>query len=200
MTDLFKDKAKEFDGNDVAMGISKGIGSTLLNQLPLNDTMQVMDFGAGTGLITAQLVPHVKKVTAVDVSPAMLEQLLSKHHLNDKIETVCQDITATPLNRQFDAIVSAMAMHHIKDTDRMLQRLSEHLKPGGRVALADLDREDGSFHPANIEGVYHAGFDRKTFAGLLEKNGFRDIQFTTAHTVKKEDKLYPVFLVVATRG
>ena len=197
MTDLFKDKAKEFDGNDVALGLSQGIGSTLLNHLPLNDTMHVMDFGAGTGLLTAQIVPRVHQVTAVDVSPAMLTQLLSKHGLKDKVEAVCQDITVTPLNRQFDVIVSAMAMHHIKDTDRMIKCLAEHLKTGGRVALADLDIEDGSFHPTAIEGVYHSGFDRKQFASLLEKHGFHDIHFTTAHTVKKEDKHYPVFLVVA---
>jgi 2-polyprenyl-3-methyl-5-hydroxy-6-metoxy-1,4-benzoquinol methylase len=199
MADLFKDKAKDFDANDIPRQLSAGIGSTLLRRVKLEKAMQVMDFGAGTGLITSQIVPHVQKVTAVDVSPAMLEQLLTKHDLKGKVETRCQDITRKPLGRKFDVIVSAMAMHHIQDTDRMVQSLAEHLKPGGQVALADLDREDGTFHPAQTEGVFHAGFDRAAFQSILAKHGFRDITFTTAHTVQKEGREYPVFLVVASR-
>ncbi|MCK5386570.1 MAG: class I SAM-dependent methyltransferase, partial [Gammaproteobacteria bacterium] len=71
---------------------------------------------------------------------------------------------------------------------------------GAKVALADLDSEDGSFHPADIEGVFHDGFDRENLKKMLEKNGFKDIQFITAHTVNKEVKSYPVFLVTATKN
>lgn len=199
MTDLFKDRAKDFDANDIPRQLSANIGATLLRSVKFEKAMHVMDFGAGTGLITAQIVPHVHKVTAVDISPAMLEQLLSKHHLKGKVETLCQDITKNSLDQKFDVIVSAMAMHHIQDTDRMVQTLAEHLKPGGQIALADLDREDGTFHHAGIQGVFHAGFDRAAFQAILAKHGFHDITFTTAHTVQKEGREYPVFLVVARR-
>ncbi|NIV32583.1 MAG: methyltransferase domain-containing protein, partial [Anaerolineae bacterium] len=64
------------------------------------------------------------------------------------------------LERQFDLIVSAMALHHVEDTERLLQRFHQHLSPGGGIALADLDQEDGSFHPPEVEGVFHDGFDR----------------------------------------
>jgi 2-polyprenyl-3-methyl-5-hydroxy-6-metoxy-1,4-benzoquinol methylase len=199
MTDLFKDRAKDFDANDIPRQLSANIGATLLRRVKLEKGMDVMDFGAGTGLITAQIVPHVHKVTAVDISPAMLEQLLSKHHLKGKVETICQDITTQPLGRKFDVIVSAMAMHHIHDTDRMVRSLAEHLKPGGQIALADLDSEDGTFHHAGIQGVYHSGFDRAAFQAILAKHGFHAITFTTAHTVQRDGKEYPVFLVVARR-
>jgi 2-polyprenyl-3-methyl-5-hydroxy-6-metoxy-1,4-benzoquinol methylase len=198
MTDPFKDKAKDFDADDVPRQLSAGIGSTLLRRVKLEKTMQVMDFGAGTGLITAQIVPHVQKVTAVDVSPAMLEQLLAKPELKGKVETLCQDIIANPLGRKFDVIVSAMAMHHIQDTDRMVQSLAEHLKPGGQVALADLDSEPGTFHPTEMQGVFHSGFDRAALQSILARHGFHDIRFTTAITVQKEGRQYPVFLVVAS--
>ena len=198
MTDPFKDKAKDFDARDVPRQLSAGIGSTLLRRVKLEKAMQVMDFGAGTGLITSQIVPHVQKVTAVDVSPAMLEQLLAKPELKGKVETICQDIITNPLGRKFDVIVSAMAMHHIQDTDRMVQSLAEHLKPGGQVALADLDSEPGTFHPAEMGGVFHSGFDRAALQSILARHGFHDIRFTTAHTVQKEGRQYPVFLVVAS--
>ena len=111
---------------------------------------------------------------------------------------MCQDITKQPLEEKFDVIMSAMAMHHVEDTDLLMQRLFEHLKPDARLALVDLDAEDGTFHPADIEGVYHDGFDREELKTIMEKNGFKDIKFVTAHTVDKEEKKYPIFLVTAS--
>ena len=199
MTDLFKEKAKEWDVNEMVTQLSSAIGSCILNNVSLNKTMHVMDFGAGTGLITSQVAPHVNKITAVDVSAAMLKQLLAKQELKDKVETLCQDITTQPTGVTYDLIMSAMAMHHVEDTENMLQQFAAHLKPGAKVALADLDKEDGSFHPAESQGVFHSGFEREAFSKLLEKYGFKDINLMTAHTVDKEGKSYPIFLALATK-
>lgn len=200
MTDLFKDKADEFDANDIPRQLSANIGACILDNVSLKNDMDVMDFGAGTGLITTQVASKVDKVTCVDVSQAMLEKLATKDELQGKVDVHCQDILEQPLDRQFDVIVSAMAMHHVKDTDKMVQRFAEHLKPGATAALADLDEEDGTFHPADVEGVYHSGFNRDAFKNTLEKHGFKDVNFFDAHTVVKEDKQYPVFLAVATKA
>jgi predicted TPR repeat methyltransferase len=199
MTDLFEDKAEDWDMRDVPRQLSAGIGACIRDNVELDDAMRVMDFGAGTGLVTGHLASRVSRVTAVDVSEAMLAKLASKQELQGKVEVVCQDILERPIGRQFDLIVSAMAMHHVEDTAMLLKRFAEHLEPGGVVALADLDAEDGSFHPEGTQGVYHAGFDRDAFRSLLEGQGFEDIRFFTATEVRKEDRSYPVFLAVATR-
>ena len=65
MTDLFIEKAKDWDANEMS---SSAIGSAILEQVSLYDHMQVMDFGACTGLITSQVAPLVKKIVAVDIS------------------------------------------------------------------------------------------------------------------------------------
>lgn len=200
MTDLFKEKAQDWDVNEMVKALSSGIGAAIYDNVSLNDAMHVMDFGAGTGLITAQVASRVNKVTAVDVSAAMLEQLAAKEELQGKVETLCQNILEQPIGTEFDLIVSAMAMHHVEDTDKMVQGFSEHLKSGAQVALADLDEEDGTFHPADVEGVYHDGFKRDVFQSVLERHGFKDISFVTAHTVNKEEKAYPIFLAVATKA
>jgi SAM-dependent methyltransferase len=93
-----------------------------------------------------------------------------------------------------------MAMHHVPDTAALIQSFADHLIPGGRLALADLDTEDGSFHPDEAAGVFHNGFDRGELQTMLEKRGFSDIHFFTAHTIMKEGKAYPVFLVTATKS
>ena len=200
MSDLFTEKAKDWDVNEMVLQLSNATSSAILENIEFNEQMQVMDFGAGTGLITSQIAAHVGSITAVDISQAMLDKLVEKTDLKGKVQTVCQDITEQPLDAKFDVIMSAMAMHHVKDTNLLMQRFAEHLKPGAKVALADLDSEDGSFHPADIEGVYHDGFDRENLKQTLEKNGFKDIQFVTAHTVNKEVKSYPIFLVTATKS
>jgi len=200
MSDLFNEKAKDWDVNEMVLQLSKATSSAILKNIDLNDQMQVMDFGAGTGLITSAVFPHVKNVVAVDVSQAMLDQLVSKPEFQGKVEAVCQNILEQPLQQKFNLIMSAMAMHHVEDTNLLIKTFAEHLQPNAKVALADLDFEDGTFHPADIEGVYHDGFDRDNLKSILEKNGFKNIEFVTAHTVNKENKSYPIFLVTATKA
>jgi len=199
VSDHFNEKAKDWDANEMVNQLSSAIGPLILNQIPLNDRMQVMDFGAGTGLISSHIAPFVNKITAVDISAAMLEKLVAKPALQGKVEAVCQNIMTAPLATQFDLIISAMALHHVEDTAKLIQTFSEHLSSGARIALADLDTEDGGFHPQDVEGVFHHGFDRDGLKTLLKEHGFKDVRFLTAHTVVKNDSRYPIFLVIATK-
>ncbi len=50
MTDLFSERAEDYDAENIAMELSSAIGSTILKQIPFHEDMDVMDFGAGTGL------------------------------------------------------------------------------------------------------------------------------------------------------
>lgn len=200
MTDLFANKAADWDTRPFPLQLSAGIGAAMLARVPLRPDQTALDFGAGTGLITARLAGNVRSVIAVDVSPAMLAQLAAKPELAGKVTTVCQNLLEQPLGQQVDVIVSAMAMHHVQDTKALLQTLHAHLKAGGTVALADLDTEDGSFHPPETEGVFHHGFDRETFARDLQAAGFVAVDVQTACTVDKDGKRYSVFLATAGKG
>lgn len=199
MTDLFHDKAADWDTRPVPAQISEGVFAALKASVSLDPGLTVMDFGAGTGLVATRLAPHVKKILAVDISPAMLEQLATKPELAGKSEIICQDILDAPLDRTVDLVVSAMAMHHVKDTGHLLRTLFAHLAPGGRVAIADLDAEDGTFHPPDTEGVFHQGFERAPLERRLAEAGFVGVRFVTACEVAKNDRHYPIFLVTATR-
>ena len=199
MSDLFKEKAGDWDANQMRLQLSSAIGAAILEHVPLDNQMNVMDFGAGTGLLTGHIAPRVHNVAAVDTSAAMLDKLVAKPELHGKVTAVCQDITEQPLTTRFDLIISAMAMHHVEDTSGLFETFSEHLQSGGRVALADLDKEDGTFHPADVEGVFHHGFARDTLQRVIEDKGFVDVRFQTAHTVDKDGKRYPIFLVIATK-
>ncbi len=198
MADLFYEKSQDWDTREVVQTLSSAVGSAILKNVPLDEQMHVMDFGAGTGLISSQIVPFVEKIVAVDTSESMLNKLVKKPELEHKVTIVCQDIIEKGLTEKFDLIMSTMAIHHVEDTEKLFQRFAKQLNLGGLIALADLDKEDGSFHAEGTEGIFHFGFERKDLQRILEKNGFRDIRFETVHTINKEDISYPVFLVIAT--
>jgi 2-polyprenyl-3-methyl-5-hydroxy-6-metoxy-1,4-benzoquinol methylase len=199
MSDLFADRAADWDSRPVPQQISEGVFAALQAQVPLHETDTVLDFGAGTGLLTGRVAPAVRRVIAVDISPAMLDQLAAKHRGSDKVAIRCQDLTEVPLGEAVDLVVSAMALHHVKDTDALLRALFDHLTPGGRLALADLDAEDGSFHPPDAEGVYHAGFDRTALGAAAARAGFAAVAFHTACTVTRDGRAYPIFLLTGVR-
>lgn len=199
MTDLFRDKAAEWDQRPVPAQISEGVFAAIEREVPLDASLTVMDFGAGTGLIAARIAPRVRALLAVDVSRSMLDQLSKKPELAERATVYCQDILEAPLGRSVDLIVSAMAMHHVRDTAALARALYAHTTPGGRVALADLDVEDGSFHPAGTEGVFHHGFDRASLGRIMRDAGFDDVRFCTACEVDRESKRYPIFLLTAQR-
>jgi len=202
--DLFAHKAQEYEANGQRVATVQGIGQHLLSAVPLHGDMHLMDFGSGTGLLLEQLAPVVGKVTAVDVSAAMNQELERKRsHLPCELEILPLDLTAQPLDERlagacFDGIVSSLTLHHVADVPALLARFYALLPPGGFIALADLDAEDGRFH-SDMTGVFHAGFARESLAQWVTHAGFGKISFTTACQISKPQGNYPVFLLTARR-
>ncbi len=200
MTDLFQDKAADWDSRPFPQQISEGVVGAIRANVPLDASMTVLDFGAGTGLVSNGIAPLVGHIHAVDISEAMLTQLAAKEALRGRVTIHCQDLLSAPLDVKVDLVVSAMAMHHVEDTAGLFRALYGHLRPGGRVALADLDAEDGTFHAPGTEGVFHSGFDRDALGAKITAAGFSDVAFTTAVEVHKDGRVWPVFLVTARRN
>ena len=202
--DLFAHKAQEYEANGQRVATVQGIGQRLLSAIALHGDMHLMDFGSGTGLLLEQLAPVVGKVTAVDVSAAMNQELERKRHrLPCELEILPLDLTAQPLDARlagacFDGIVSSLTLHHVADVPALLARFYALLPPGGFIALADLDAEDGRFH-SDMTGVFHAGFARESLAQWVTQAGFGEISFTTACQISKPQGNYPVFLLTARR-
>jgi tRNA (cmo5U34)-methyltransferase len=95
----------------------------------------------------------------------------------------------------FDLITSSMALHHVRDLPALFSQFRSMLRAGGHVALADLDREDGTFHSPDVTDVHHLGFDRADLRAQLAAAGFEDLRDTTAHVHRRHGREYPVFLI-----
>lgn len=198
----FDKVAKEWDSSQTRQDLAFNIAETLLEMVPLRKEMHLLDFGAGTGLLTRHLCPYVSEVTALDFSKEMLAQLQKSAPSwpDCRVTTQHSDILKYSTEQRFDGIVSSMSMHHVEDLDGLFKKFSTLLKTDGFIAIADLELEDGSFHDHGDEGVFHFGFEHQRLIEIAERHGFEDIRFQPAHTVLKENnKAYDVFMMAATR-
>lgn len=200
MSERFNQAAQDWDKGDLRQNIAHAVFQTIISRIALLKGMNIMDFGAGTGLLSFKIAPMVNQVIGVDLSEKMLEQLASKNTPELNVTPLYHDILTTPLDQQFHGIVSSMAMHHVEDTAELFRAFYDHLKRDGFIAIADLEAEDGTFHSHGNDGVHHFGFERDALRKTIEKAGFCNVRFHHAYTVEREDQNYPIFLVTASKN
>lgn len=193
--DHFAHKAETFDQNPMRVDNVANIADTLRAAVSLDPAMRLVDFGSGTGLLLERIAPYVGHITAVDVSPSMNAQLSAKlGQLGCEVDIRAVNLITTDLPGTFDGVISSMTMHHIQDVATLLGKFRAMLKPGGFIAIADLDAEDGSFHSEDT-GVFHNGFERAWIAAQAEAAGFSGVRVVSASVVRKPQRDYPVFLL-----
>lgn len=197
--DHFAHKSKSWDMNSNRVKNAEAIANGILNNINMTSDMKVIDFGAGTGLLSYFIAPHVDTIIAIDNSPSMLEVFAQKcDEFDCKTEVMNIDLSTDTIDREFDGIISSMTIHHLEDIPALLSSFYAMLKPGGFIALADLDSEDGSFHSDNT-GVYHFGFDRERLEQMAREAGFCDVSFETVSTIAKPHKSFTIFLLSAKK-
>jgi len=197
--DLFAHKSKNWDMKSRRVKNARSIAELIVKNIKLHKEMEIMDLGAGTGLLGFFIAPFVKKIVAVDNSPSMLKEFQNKcDEFKCETEVVEKDLSEETLERTFDGIISSMTIHHIEDTLALFRKLYDMLNEGGFIAIADLDSEDGSFHSDNT-GVFHYGFDREELRKIAQKAGFKDVKFDTASTISKPHRDFTVFLLTARK-
>ncbi len=101
---------------------------------------KVLDVGAGTGRLSLPLVNRGAHVTALDVSPKMLELVKKK---NSKIITVVADAESLPFEKEtFDIVTAAFLIVHLKDPTRFFDEAYRVLKDGGILVVTNINQKD----------------------------------------------------------
>ncbi len=100
------------------------------------DGKKVLDAGAGTGRISMKLKKAGAKVTAIDLSPEMLEKLRRK---DGEIEIVEGDVEEMPFKDDtFDLVFSSLTLVHLKKTIPFLDECYRVLKDDGLLVLVNI--------------------------------------------------------------
>ncbi len=162
-------------------GIERIVDSVLesLAIPPSDRLLDILDVGAGTGLLTEKIMDRIRSFLpnasffAMDLTPDMLKVLASRRRdiipiigIMEKIrESVLYSSRYFALPDKFDVIISILTLHHVKEVKNAFSSLRESVKPSGRVIIIDLCKHQ--FEEFRREmGDVHSGFDPVEFQKL----------------------------------
>jgi SAM-dependent methyltransferase len=111
----------------------------LVESLGIEDDAHVLDLGAGTGILTGQLLPFCANITAVEPTPGMREVLSLRL---PKVSVLDGRDVAIPLeSATVDCVVVAQAFHWF-DAPLALEEIHRVLVDGGRLGVLWNERDE----------------------------------------------------------
>lgn len=201
----FDERAKDWDSDPKKVERARQTADAIRKAIPLSREMNALEYGCGTGLLSFALQEDLGQITLADTSQGMLDVLTEKISASGatNMHPVRLDLATDPQPaKKFNITYSLMTLHHIHDTQDILHKFHALLEPGGFLLVADLEKEDGSFHTDGTTDV-HKGFTHNELQNQVEAAGFENIKFSTAHVIRKkvgdEEKSFPVFLMSAQK-
>jgi phosphatidylethanolamine/phosphatidyl-N-methylethanolamine N-methyltransferase len=135
---FLKEAIKDIKTTGSITGSSKFLIKNLLEHVCFEDAQVVVEFGAGSGVITSEILdclPKDGKLLAFELNKTFCEHL--KHMAEPRLQVLNDDVTHL-LNyvapQKVDAIISALPLLNMPDAvKRQILRVSrEALKPGGK--------------------------------------------------------------------
>lgn len=173
----------------------ESIGHFLLHLTP---KINIVDLGAGEGLISQLLARRAKRVVCIDHSPKMVEfgsELARKNGFNN-LSYKLGDIEAVPLDENtFDCALLSQALHHAHHPQKAVGEAYRILKPGGQLIVIDL--LEHQFEKArDLYADVWLGFSENRLYQILKAVGFHKIE---VNVVAKEPE-EPYFKTVLAVG
>jgi SAM-dependent methyltransferase len=125
--------------------------------LDLGPTSRVLDVGSGVGG-PARFLAHTRgcHVTALELQRDLHDvgvDLTRRAGLESRVTHACGDALSLPLSdSSFDAVISFLAVLHVPDRPRLMQRMARALRQGGRCYIEDLCQR-APFAAADLDDV-----------------------------------------------
>ncbi|MDO4549982.1 MAG: macro domain-containing protein [Planctomycetia bacterium] len=131
---------------DARMGAIRDVAKEnafLLERLNLPSEARILEIGTGTGAFARAAAKKFTEVTAIDISPVMLEYAQQKNR-EEGVSNIrlfqAGFLTFQDAPESYDAVISSLALHHLPDVWKAAALANIHrlLKPGGIFCLVDV--------------------------------------------------------------
>ena len=136
----------DYVNNVISLGQHHTWRRTLVDQLPANSNLNVLDLATGTADVAIELAKNgkVKHVLGVDLSQEMLDlgqKKVQQQGLDQTIRLQAMDATnLIDLDNSFDAATMSFGIRNVPDPVICLKEIYKALKPGGKVLILESGR------------------------------------------------------------
>ena len=130
--------AKSYDNQSIAYENAYKLSIQKIKKI-VKPHQEILEIACGTGIITFGIADSVKKITAIDLSPNMINIAKEKAHTLNKtnIDFKVADGYNLPYeDEQFDVILLFNVLHIIKEPENQLKEAYRLLKKGGYLITA----------------------------------------------------------------
>ena len=143
----------------------------------LDETWTVGDLGCGTGQGSESLAPFVRRVVAVDASPAMLAAARARLDGTSNVEVRQGELESLPVaDGELDAALVFLVLHYVADPGEAVAEAARALRDGGRLLVVDMMPHDRQEYRQAMGHVWQ-GFDAGTVARWMEGAGLSSCRY-----------------------
>ncbi|MFZ4707718.1 MAG: class I SAM-dependent methyltransferase [Bacteroidales bacterium] len=152
----------------------------------LKPTDKVLEIGCGTGYFTKEIVKTGASVTAIDISPELIN--IAKQEIKETNASFMLD-NAYELSFDdcsFDSVVGSSVLHHL-DIDKAIREMYRVLKPGGYIFFTEpnmmnpqiaLQKNIPALKRKLGDSPDETAFFRWSLKNLMQTTGFNEIKIT----------------------
>jgi 2-polyprenyl-3-methyl-5-hydroxy-6-metoxy-1,4-benzoquinol methylase len=151
----------------------------VIARLAVKPGQVIADIGAGSGIFSRPLAKAVApsgKVYAVDIDPALLDHIkqTARQQNLGNIQTVLGEFDDPKIPaRDVDLALINDVLHHIEHRAAYLKALTTYIKPGGRIAIIEMnDQDPNTPHKGQPELLV----SRKQIEQWMSDVGFKRVQ------------------------
>ena len=186
---------KSFYGEEVRKAI--------LNAVHVKPIDTVLDVGAGTGFLTEAVSKIASKVIALDISRGMGEEAIAKMG-SGNVEFRIGNAESMPFqDSSVDAVIGNMVLHHCPHPGIAISEMSRVLKPGGRIAISDLQEHRYEWLQKEHADLW-LGFRMEEVATMMKESGLDNVKTETlsscCSSVQEDQQVkIPMFLASALK-